>query len=337
MRDHSKKEALMENFLLLGNGLIQMSTGVFAGVESYARYPSGELLGLRLGERNMLVTHVGELVPAYTETARRKSKYSVEFYRNGMLKAASLDEQAEIVSPIGVFPAELVTFYDSGELHRLFPLDGKITGFWSEEDERSLAIPFSFELGFCQFTAIVSGICFYRSGDIRSITLFAGETVDVEAPCGPIAARQGFSLHESGALESLEPNEPTLVQTPIGELEAFDAQAVGLSADRNSLVFDGRGRIASLATTHSKVAVHTETGNQRLFEPSTAKRTYGCAAYAQSMRVSFDYAENTVAFKSAGERGVFSLETCSFHIESTGTSDFVLDCEGCEGCNGQAI
>ena len=86
----------MENFMILGNNTIQLHSGVFAGVQAYSRYPTGELEGIRLSEKNMLVTHVGELVPTYTETTRRKNKYSVEFHKNGMVKAVALDEQQEI-------------------------------------------------------------------------------------------------------------------------------------------------------------------------------------------------------------------------------------------------
>lgn len=31
-----------------------------------------------------------------------------------------------------------LTFYENGELKRVFPLDGKISGFWSEEEEKRL-------------------------------------------------------------------------------------------------------------------------------------------------------------------------------------------------------
>ncbi|MDR3209611.1 MAG: hypothetical protein LBT36_03175, partial [Oscillospiraceae bacterium] len=133
----------MENFNLLEGKLLQLPVGVFAGVEAVGRYPGGELEGVRLSERNMLVTHAGELIPYYTETARRKLKYSVEFYKSGAVKAVALEDRQELQTPIGEFPAELVTFFETGELKRFFPLDGKISGFWSEEEERALGIPFT--------------------------------------------------------------------------------------------------------------------------------------------------------------------------------------------------
>ncbi|MDR0904613.1 MAG: hypothetical protein LBN00_00325 [Oscillospiraceae bacterium] len=325
----------MENFLLLENDAIQLNTGVFAGVDAYSRYPAGELLGVRLREPNMLVTHVGELVPAYTETMRRKSKFSVEFHKNGMVKAVALNEQTEIETPIGEFPAELVTFYDTGELHRFFPLDGKISGFWSEEEERALGIPFSFDLGFTRFTAILSGVCFCKSGDIRSVTLFPGETAEVETRYGVITARHGFSLYESGALQSVEPNEPTVIQTPIGAVTAFDTEAVGVSADENSLAFDERGRVTALITVHSKVAVQTGAGELRLFSPTAAVHPLDDdAEFTKGIKISFDYAENAVTLTSGGETGVFSLADCNFHIESAEPAAFGCSPSDCAGCSG---
>jgi hypothetical protein len=236
----------MKNFNLLENKMLQLPSGVFAGVDNYVCYPSGQLEGIKLSEKNMLVTHVGELVPFYTETHRRKNKYSVEFYKDGMVKAIALNDVQEIQTPIGEFPAELVTFFETGELKRFFPLDGKIGGMWSEQEEKKLAIPLSFDLPFTSFTAIISGMAFYKNGNIRSITLFPGETVRIATKYGEIVTRNGFSLYESGNLESLEPAVPTVIKTPTGKIDAFDPDAVGVSADVNSLVFDEEGEVIAL-------------------------------------------------------------------------------------------
>jgi antitoxin component YwqK of YwqJK toxin-antitoxin module len=236
----------VKNFILLENKMIQLPSGVFAGVTHHACYPDGELEGIKLSEKNMLLTHAGELIPFYTETNRRKNKFSVEFYQNGMIKAIALNEVQEIQTPIGEFPAELVTFFETGELNRFFPLDGKIGGMWSEQEEKALTIPLSFDLPFTTFTAIISGIAFYKSGNIRSITLFPGETICLATKYGEIVTRNGFSLYESGKLESLEPAVPTLIKTPSGPLNAFDPDAVGINADVNSLVFDENGEILAL-------------------------------------------------------------------------------------------
>ncbi|MDR0571021.1 MAG: hypothetical protein LBG71_07380 [Clostridiales Family XIII bacterium] len=305
----------MRNFNPLDGRAIQLPSGVFAGVESYGCYQSGELAGVRLSERNMLVTHAGELVPAYTENYRRKNKYSVEFYKNGMVKAAYLDEQQEIMTPIGEFPAELVTFFDTGELRRFFPLDGKISGFWSEKDERSLAVPFSFELPFASFSAIISSVCFYRGGDIRSVTLFPGETVTVSTECGAISARRGFSLHETGELQSLEPSRPVEIRTPVGAITAFDPNAVCLNADSNSLAFAKDGRATALTTVHSRVEARAKDGRLLAFSPrEVVNPLNGESLVTEGLRIAFDYEAGTATFGDACGQTVLLIGEHDFAV-----------------------
>jgi hypothetical protein len=242
----------------LDNKTLKLASGSFTGVESYVCFPSGELEGIKLSEKNTILTHAGELVPAFTETNRRKNKYSVEFYKSGMIKAVALDEVQEISTPIGEFPAELVTFFQTGELKRFFPLDGKISGMWSEAEEKALGIPLSFEFPFTSFSAIISGVAFYKSGRIRSVTLFPGETISIKTKYGDIPTRNGFSLYESGSLESLEPASPVQIKTPGGTITAFDPNAVGINADLNSLVFEEDGAFRSFTVTENRLSFYIE-------------------------------------------------------------------------------
>jgi hypothetical protein len=284
-------------------------------MESYSCHPGGELEGVKLSKKNMLITHAGELVPAYTETYRRKNKYSVEFYKCGLIKAVALDEVQEIQTPIGGFPAELVTFFETGELKRLFPLDGKISGMWSVEEEKTLAVPLSFELPFTVFTAIISGIAFYQSGDIRSITLFPGETVPVTTRYGEIPARNGFSLYQAGKLESLEPSAPAVIQTPIGAISAFHPNAVGINADSNSLVFDESGQTIALTTAHNRIAAQTADGRLLTFSPREVANPLDYESMiTEELRISFDYGANTVAFADGKNETTLSVSDYGFTI-----------------------
>ena len=324
----------MENFIILENKAIQLPSGIFAGVRNHSCYPSGELEGIRLSEKNMLVTHIGELVPVYTETTRRKNKFSVEFHKNGMVKAVALDEQQEIKTPIGEFPAELVTFYDTGELHRFFPLDGKISGFWSEEEEIKLTIPFSFDLGFAKFTSRLNGMAFYKSGTMRSITLYPDEIIDVGTPFGIAQARNGLSLYESGELESLEPNKPISVNTPIGIFAAYDPGAVGVNADANSLVFTSEGKIKSLITAYNRIAIQTEEGELKMFRPlETVHPLYDDATLVNGMKIMFDYEMNTAEITSGETTGLFAVDKCGFHIETTGSTPLSCSPAACASCS----
>lgn len=330
----------MRNFDLLENKMIQLPCGVFAGVETYNCYPSGELEGIKLSEKNMLVTHVGELVPAFTETHRRKNKYSVEFHKNGMVKAVALEDVQEIQTPIGEFPAELVTFFDTGELNRFFPLDGKICGMWSEEEERKLAIPLSFELPFTAFTAIIGGVAFYKSGDIRSVTLFPNETISINtAKYGAIQTRTGFSIYESSKLESLEPAAPFMLNTSIGVLTAFDPNAVGINADINSLTFDEDGNVTSLITVHNRIGAQTQDGRMHIFSPREIINPLdGETMITEGLKITFDYAANTVTFKESEREKTVPITNTAFTIiahsaTAGGMTCSPSDCASCSmGC-----
>jgi hypothetical protein len=307
------------------NKNLQTPYGVFGGVISSEKYPSGEMKSIRLADRNVILTHAGELTPAYgEETARRKFKASVSFHRNGTIKAVSLEQQQDVQTPIGELPAELITFYDTGELKRVFPLDGKISGYWTEEDERGLNVPLNFEFEFSSFTAMLTGVCFYKSGDIKSITLFPGEEVTVKAPIGAVSVRQGFSLFESGRLKSLEPAEGVIIETPIGTIKAYDPGANGVNADSNSLCFDEKGRVIGLATSLNGFLVQTLSGEMRMFRPAEALNPLdGESVMIVPLKVGFDYEKNIVTIECA------DAETAEYSFNQRFT---VFDSEmGCSG------
>jgi hypothetical protein len=324
----------MQNFNLPENGMIQIAGCALAGVESYSCYPDGELLGVKLAKKNTLVTHAGELIPAYTETHRRKNKYSVEFYQSGMIKKIALNEMQEVQTPLGELPAELVTFFETGELKRVFPLDGKISGMWSEQEEKALGIPLSFELSFTAFTAVISGIAFYRSGVIRSITLFPGETAPVTMKYGEIIARNGFSLYESGKLESVEPSAPFLIQTPIGALRAFDPNAAGVNADINSLAFDEAGKIIALTTVHNRIAARIENEKPLLFAPREVVNPLdGESMITEGLKISFDYDTDTVQFTEGENNTILLISGCAFTITAHSASTLMCSPADCAACS----
>jgi len=324
----------MQNFDLLENNIIQFAGNMLAGVESYSCYPDGELLGVKLAAKNTLVTHAGELIPAYTETHRRKNKYSVEFYQSGTIKKIALDAIQEVQTPLGELPAELVMFFETGELKRVFPLDGKISGMWSEQEEKSLAIPLSFELPFTAFTAIIGGIAFYRSGVIRSITLFPGETIPIATKYGEIIARNGFSLYESGKLESLEPSAPIVIQTPIGKITAFDPNALGVNADINSLAFDEDGKIIALTTVHNRIAAQTAEGQLVQFTPREVVNPLDDESMiTEGLKISFDYDTDTVQCAEGENNTILLISGCVFTITAHSASTLMCSPADCASCS----
>ncbi|SHH99641.1 hypothetical protein SAMN02745823_01850 [Sporobacter termitidis DSM 10068] len=315
-------------------GTIQTPYGVFSGVVSQAHYPDGRFQGLRLEDRNVILTHAGELVPFYgEETLRRKSKASVTFHENGMIKAVALEEQQEVMTPIGELPAELITFYDTGEVHRVFPLDGHLSGFWSEEDERELNIPLSFDLGFTSFTAMLSCICFYKSGQIKSVTLFPGEEIDAALRgFGQIKARHGFSLYDTGELESIEPAEPVRLQTPAGLLTAYDPSATGISADSNSLVFDKEGRLAGLKTAGERILAKAAGGAFHSFSPAVLCADDACSSVSLPINIRFQHDSEAVIISDDQSAALFSFHDDFFIHPADRPNCSPADCASCSLC-----
>lgn len=320
----------MQNMVVIDDKTLQTPYGIVGAVNRFDTYQSGELRSVVLGGENVILTHAGELIPYYTETSRRKYKPSIDFFKNGMIKAVALETQQELLTPIGEIPSELITFYDTGEVRRIFPLDGKITGFWTEEEEKELNIPFSFDLGFTKFTAMLNSISFYKSGDIRSITLYPGESILVNH----LQVKNGFSLYESGELESLEPLVPVEFKTKIGKITAFDNESLGVTADSNSVNYYKNGELKSLITVDNKVQVQDEKGILRCYEPEVIEPVIdGENETILGLKIHFH--EEGVSFGI--EEKVYDYSECGFTVLKIDTSNqwqcSSSDCSQCSLCS----
>ncbi len=323
----------MSNMNVIDREHIQTPYGIFGDVSGYEVYPDGNLRSVRLFGQNVLLTHAGELIPAYRETTRRKYKPSVTFYAGGSVKAVALDEISDVMTPIGEFPAELVTFYESGEIRRVFPTDARLDAFGGEEEEGELLIPMIFDLGFVSFRAKISGISFYRSGAIESITLFPGEEIEVPTPVGVIPVRIGISLYESGALRSLEPARAFPLATPIGKIFAYDAAAVGICADDNALAFRESGELLSVRTTENVIFAQNKAGVARWYKPLEAVLPEDEAReIRRALTVRFEDA--AVMFNE--EDQAYSIEDSYFTITKNTTGKIGCspsDCASCSLCS----
>jgi hypothetical protein len=220
-------------------------------------HPDGSPAEVLLEERVELSTPAGVLVPQYEpEDPRRQRVQPVELHPGGGLKAVSLQEKEVIETPVGPMAAERVTFHPGGQLRRVFPLDGKISAYWSVENETALAGPQHMETPLGVVSARIISVHFFPSGALRSVTLWPGERATIATPQGPASVSVGFSFHESGALRSFEPDAPFEAKTPIGTVLAFDTDPEGgMAADLNSLQFDEAGNVTALTTATDKVVV----------------------------------------------------------------------------------
>ncbi|MDR3288677.1 MAG: membrane-binding protein [Peptococcaceae bacterium] len=233
------------------------------GVTSHTAYEDGGMRECKLDGYNEIATKYGKLIPRYQGLGKReKDMRALSFHPGGALKSIYLEDQTEVETSVGVFPAELITFFASGEIDSLFPLNGQIGFGWSEEDEKQLTRVFSFDLPCGQFAARIIALRFFESGGLRSLILWPGEVIELDTPLGRLPVRIGFRLYEHGGLESLEPALPIVLKTPVGEVTAFDQHAVGIDADFNSVRFDENGKLSFLCT-NSDIVVNNRISGKR--------------------------------------------------------------------------
>lgn len=249
---------------------VQTRYGVLDPVDHVATDPQGRVISCVPAARLTLATPLGPLTPQYmTDEARRPKVEPLMFHADGVLRNIALEEQTTVSTPAGRLPAELLTFHPSGALHRVFPLNGKLSGYWGLKEESSLAAPLAISTPAGLIEAKLVGLRFFASGALAGLTLWPGETVDINTPLGSKQARIGLTFHQSGALRSFEPAAPIPVPTPLGLIEAFDPHAQGIHGDSNSLNFAEDGRVVSLATPANTVSVTGPDGQTRTFAPDT--------------------------------------------------------------------
>lgn len=216
-----------------------------------------------------ITTRYGILTPQHTtDDLRKKEVLPVTYHENGEPRSIPLEIQSLVTTPAGDIPAELITLHENGFVNRVFPLNGRLSGYWGEEDETMLAEPITVNTPVGPMTARFISVCFYDTGMLRSMTLWPGETLTVETSVGFLVSRIGVSFTKDGKLRSIEPAKPTLIDTPVGDIEAFDPDAIGVNGDDNSLVFGPDGRVERLRTTRNTLSVVSPDGQRTEYSPS---------------------------------------------------------------------
>lgn len=294
-------------------------------------YPDGQLKDCVLNERVELHISLGLLIPQYEHAdIRRKHTYSVSFFPNGKISRIALNEQTEVETPIGKLPAELITFYESGSIKRLFPLNGQISGYWDEEDEYNLAQKLILNLPFGSFTTKIIGVYFYEDGSIQSLTLWPKDTITINTPIGEQSVRIGLSLYPGGNIKSFEPATPIDVITPIGLINSFDNMANGITGDKNSLNFWENGMIKSMTSISTKITVISHANVTRIYSPRYIKDMSEYELFFRPLQI--DFLNDKVCFNGQDK---YIVNENHFKIESyfEPTQNKCSDCANCIQCS----
>ena len=242
--------------------------GELKGITIAEKYSSGEMESFKVDELNKIIINNVIYIPSYSLNDERKKDYpSIKLYKSGKIKSLDLEEKTSISVLGREYNVEKVVFYESGELKRLFPLNGKISGYWSEDDEYNLAEEYNFDFKFAKFKAKVISIEFFKSGIIKSITLWPNDKIQLKYNDQLINVHTGFSVYENGKLETCEPVIPTSILTPIGSIEAYDPNSIGIHGENNSLKFNNDGTVKALTTSTNIIKIIDRKGKKYIYSP----------------------------------------------------------------------
>lgn len=314
---------------------IKTDYGVLNGVTGVTYEGQEKLKACRLEAHSEMITSVGKLVPKYKEIdTRTKYRDAICFYPSGKLKSIYLEHQMVIETSLGPIETELITFYESGSVHRIFPLYGQISGYWSEEEEYQLAACKAVRVGNVQLDNKISCYCFYPSGKVKSLTLWPKEIASLQVAKENYTLRMGISFYEEGKVQSLEPAKPTIIETEIGKIMAYNNDPIGIHGDRNSLVFTKEEQIQSLITTTTCIRVTNKEGIIQEIKPEFVRSPLDIERW-QLRAIKIDFEPDKVILTDAKgiigsyEKEVYHFETMPIVVETRCCKEACKTCGRC--------
>jgi hypothetical protein len=264
--------------------------GTFGVQDMVERYGGGSIRAVIPAPGTVIATPHGAFTPRSEATDERtKTGASLELYRDGALRSIILEKRTLVATPAGKVLAEQILFYPGGGIKRVFPLCGRTSAYWTQEDEAGLLTPFGVSTPSGCITAKFLSLAFDERGNLRSLTLFPGQIVDMATPVGTMPVRIGAAFYPDGALRSVEPGRPTEVPTPAGRVLAFDPDATGITGDVNSLQFDPAGRLTHVATVRTRLTIRDHAGCEQDVLPAFRESLCGNSETEPvAMSVSFE-------------------------------------------------
>jgi len=314
---------------------IKTKYGNLEGISVINYYGNNNIKDCTLNCVNKLETAYGTFIPQYDDSSeRRKFISSLSFYENGNLKSIALQDKTYIGTSIGTLPAELITFYENGNIKRIFNLNGKITGYWSEEDEYSLAENIEFNLPIGKFKQKTIGLHFYENKALKSITFWPKDTVYINSPIGKVLTRIGLSFYPNGSLKSFEPYKPITLETRIGNIAAYDVNPIGVHGDSNSVKFSIDGQVESLITSTDKVEVINKNREVKIYKPEL-KRSLLDPEKMDIVPLSIGFYNKKVIFNNSNDN-TYSIDDHVFNIENNSLKGG-FSCSSCSSCSGCSL
>ncbi len=286
-----------------------------SGSHFISRNKNGGIDTVLVNEKVFLETSVGSLIPRYTlEEGGRRKEAPVKFYKTGELKSLPLEKATEITTSVGTIKAELLIFHKNGELSRAFPLNGQVSGFWTEENEFELAETISIPTSLGTIKVKPIYLQFYETGELESILFWPGEKVELDTPAGKTRIRKGICFHKNGAIKGFEPIEKIAIETPIGTLTAFDPDPNGIQAENHAVNYYENGSLQSIITPTNQVVALKDGVEYQRFSPKTV--TSYCNEnnfFINPLKIFFE--EDSLSFMNINESKTTLSKTLEYKIE----------------------
>jgi len=306
--------------------------GLFEDIAFPNYYNNGALKRCILTQRKTVTIPCGTFIPQYSDDGKRKIlTKSITFHENGNISSIVLQDITPVHTSLGRIPAEMITFYESGALRRIFPSFGILNAFWTENDEHRISPELKLDLPFGSFNGKVINITFFETGELKSFTLWPDDAIIIKTPTGEIQTRIGFCLYPDGKVRSVEPYITINVDTPIGIVPAFDPDALGIDGECNSFVFSEDGSVESLLTSMAQITVTYNGGEKFVHAPSFKNSNYYDDKRAVvPMKISFS--QEWVYFGQRERKTTdakYKISECSFQIDHFDTQNCHNICDDC--------
>lgn len=311
--------------------------GTIHNVSYVNKDKEGKVCDCMLDDKNELHFSLGSVIPKYTYLhPRDKYRSALAWYPSGAIRSIYLEGKQTIKTSIGMIPAELVTFYESGSIRRVFPLYGQISGFWKEEEEYQLSEKILLSCPEVIGAYHILCIAFYESGAVKSITFWPGEVALVRINAKEIQARIGISFYESGEIKTLEPTKGCSILTPFGEVFAYDNNPNGITGDHNSLEFDQSKRVIRVSTIKTTIKIENiEDGTCYFYKAQLLPSRINLEEYEYEpirLQILMKGIEIT---DSHGKVTFFDYDTYIISVYNTDKEDETCEltkCSNCQGC-----
>ena len=160
----------------------------------------------------------------------------------------------------------------------------------------------------------------FKNENIKSITLWPKEKIKIKHNDKVINVRTGFSVYEDGSLKTCEPDNPIKIYTPIGEIEAYDKNSIGIHGENNSLKFNKDGSVSALTTSSNIIKIINRKGQAMIYSPKEIF-LYANSEVKDLITVTLQFTDDEVIINGSYK---YKIKENSFIIEQFGEKKLTL-------------